>query len=267
MKMERGKRLYPNQNPAGKLFYKLWYIIDRDGSIHSRITLNVPDSDLREEIICKHYVAQHVHTILRSKVSVELISRDQPWDFEISFNNGDRLKIEITAIADDQSMFRKMKSEDRIMKITREPTISLHELEKLNGIFPNEKSHALINSYKSEDLTSASQVDNPYYLNKTFLFQGIAPVIDKEFGDLLMEAIHKKVQKNHPDKKDVILIIDNRTIHYELEDILESLPNYTDELYNVPFKEIWIYTGYYSDPNGDDAEYSFISIKAPHDHS
>jgi hypothetical protein len=41
------------------------------------------------------------------------------------------------------------------------------------------------------------------------------------------------------------------------------LPNYSDGLNDLPFREVWIYTGYYSDVTGNDAEYSFISIKIP----
>jgi len=263
MKMEIGRRLNPNSDLTGKHFFKVWHIIDRDGSVHSRVTLNVPNSELREELICRHYLARYTKEVIKSRVSVELLSRDSPWDFEISLSNGIQLKIEITAIADDQSMFRKMKHEDRIIKSTQDAVISLHELEKINNIFPDETTQALVNTYKSGGLTNNSKVDNPYYQKGPFLFQGLAPVIEREFGDLLMEAANKKVNKNHPNKSEVILIIDNRTIHYELEDILVSLSNYSDELNNLPFREVWIYTGYYSDVTGNDAEYSFISIKIP----
>ncbi|QNL48304.1 hypothetical protein H8S90_16065 [Olivibacter sp. SDN3] len=51
------------------------------------------------------------------------------------------------------------------------------------------------------------------------------------------------------------------TVTYELEDVV----NYLDKLGNyfetLPFKEVWLYTGYYSDLDGNNAEYSFVPLK------
>lgn len=128
-------------------------------------------------------------------------------------------------------------------------------------MFPDEENQTLINAYRSNGLKSNSAINNPYYQQQNFAFHGMAPIIERGFGDLLMEAITKKINKKHPNKNEVILIIDNRTIHYELEDILTSLSNYSSQLSDLPFKEVVIYTGYYSDITGIDAVYSFIIIK------
>lgn len=34
-----------------------------------------------------------------------------------------------------------------------------------------------------------------------------------------------------------------------------------DYFYELPFKEVWLYTGYYSDISGNYAEYSFSPLK------
>lgn len=115
MKIETGQRLNPNSDLEGKNFFKLWHIIDRDGTVHSRVTLNIPDSELTEGLICKHYLARYTQEVVKSDVFIELISRDNPWDFELLLSTGNKLKIEITVIADDHSMFVKMKREDRLM--------------------------------------------------------------------------------------------------------------------------------------------------------
>ena len=72
---------------------------------------------LREEIICKHFLSSYVRFILREGVGVNIISRDKPWDFEISLSNNDHFYIEVTSIADNQVLFKNNKREEELQKL------------------------------------------------------------------------------------------------------------------------------------------------------
>src|SRR5690606_8491066 len=81
------------------------------------------------------------------------------------------------------------------------------------------------------------------------------------FDNIIKDAIDKKVNKNHPNKENVTLIIDNRTVTYELEDIINYLDKLDEYFKTLPFKEVWLYTGYYSNLDGNNAEYSLAPLK------
>ena len=59
----------------------------------------------------------------------------------------------------------------------------------------------------------------------------------------------------------MVLIIDNRTVSFDMENIVNHLNTLDDYFEKLPFKEVWLYTGYYSDYDGNNAEYSFIPLK------
>ena len=70
---------------------------------------------------------------------------------------------------------------------------------------------------------------------------------------MIKDAIESKEAKNHPEKENTVLIIDNRTLVYEYSDLHTASKLLSEMCNRSPFKEIWFYTGYASDYDGNNA--------------
>lgn len=251
---------YPIHDLKDKRNYQRFILVDKDGKNKKRIILFISDIELREEIICLHYLSRYIQIFLKETVGVKYKSRDKPWDFDIELSNGEIHIIEITSIADQTNLFKSFTSQGRLLDKSLHETISFRELLKLNILFPDPEVQKLINGYQKQDIEKDETVSNPYF-NKQFVFESSLNENFAEFGKILKEAVDKKVKKKHPNKENVTLIIDNRTISYSLEDVMDQLGDLDDYFAEVPFKEVWMYTGYYSDFDGNNAEYSLVPLK------
>lgn len=241
--------------------YKPYYKIERDGTIFERIFLDIPDVSIREYIICLHYLRYYVKVFLKEQVGVNIISRDDPWDFKIELSTGEKFNIEITSIAEDADLFEKFKREERLILKSVEEEIPFHELEKLNRLFPNSEITELISTHKENGVTKKDMVSNPYIDHNQNLFLSSRTYELEPLKNLIREAIDSKEKKKHTEKDETILIIDNRTLNYELSDLNLASESLSEFYYNSSFREVWFYTGYCSDLDGNNAEYSFAPLK------
>ncbi len=103
-------------------------------------------------------------------------------------------------------------------------------------------------------------IPNPFYNLKLSLIGGIGEV-RPNLSQLIQIAIQKKQAKKHEGKDNTILVIDNRTFRYEVEDLVKAAHELEGFIVSSPFMEIWFYTGYYSSLDGNDAEYNFCPLK------
>jgi len=238
-----------------------------DGSIIERVYLDVPNIRHREHLICIHYLRHITRHFLQDYIGVEIISRDDPWDFKIKLSNGLVFNIEITSIADNSKHFENNKKEERYAKWATEENIPLHQLIKLVIFFPDKEVSQIILDHKSNGILEDEMVANPYYPPKNTLFISTLYDSNKKLTDLLINVIDKKINKKHTDKENTILIIDNRTGAYDMDEYYEALENIHPLVHEWPFPEVWLYTGYYSDDTGNDAEFSFAPLKTTPDQS
>ncbi len=89
--------------------YKRFYRIESDGSIVERIFLDVPDPSHREHLIFLHYL-KHLAKIFKNQaIGINLLGRDNPWDFRIELSTDEVFNIEITSIADSSKLFEIQK--------------------------------------------------------------------------------------------------------------------------------------------------------------
>jgi len=254
MKVKKSS-FHPNCDMGGKSNFKPCYRIERDGTIFERICLDVPDISLREELICRHYLKMYSKVFLRDTVvGVNILSRDDPWDFKIKFSTKEVFNVEITSIAEDSEVFEKLKREERLILKSKEEKLPLHELEKLNGFFPDPEDEELIKKYKESGISKNEFVANPYNEKKTTVFLTSRIFNNEPLEDLIRNAIETKESKKHDGKNNTVLIIDNRTLTYEYSDLKVASNNLQDFLASCSFKEIWFYTGYCSDINGNNSE-------------
>ncbi len=264
MKKSQGKTrkssFYPIADLEHKSNYKHIDIIEKDGSILERVFLDIPDVSIRETVICNHYFQYLINHFYKKAIRIDVLSRDNPWDFKIRFSTNEVFNVEITSIADDSSIFEKFKREERFKIRWFEEKIPLHELEKLNAFFPNPSVENAINLFNQLKTPKAQLVDNPFCGMPHLIIGGVN---EKEIPlhDLILEAIHKKEEKKHKEKENTVIIIDNRTMLYEIPDLHSAVAFLEDKLNSCPFKEIWFYTGYYSSLDCKDAEYCLVPLK------
>lgn len=251
---------HPINDLEDKSNFKIYTRIERDGTTIDRVFLDIPIIELREEVICLHYLKKNSEWFRKEPTTYTIVSRDKPWDFRVEINTGDYFNVEITSISDDKMMFEKLKREERVALKKHLDKIPLHEVIKLNGFFPTDSITNLIEDLKKNGVSNKELINNPYKENAPRVFLSS---IDEELKPLeykLKEAIQKKEDKKHLDKKDTVLIIDNRTLTCEIEDLFTAISKLEPFLINCSFKEIWFYTGYYSDLDGERAEYSLSPI-------
>jgi len=243
--------------------YKRLFRIEKDGSVIERIFLNVSDIFLREEIIFSHYLSFLVRNFIQNLVGVNIISRDDPWDFSVELSNGLSFNVEITSIADNEWLYEKMKREEKYEEIIIKKKIKLRELKKIDLWFENEESKLAIREAEEKSVDADELIKNPFLNEGGRIFISDSKNREKSLAILLLEAIKRKNNKRHKDKEKTILIIDNRTSVFEIEDYQEARKEIEDKLTNILFPEIYFYTGYCSDNDGSNAEYSFAPIKLP----
>jgi transcription termination factor Rho len=179
----------------------------------------------------------------------------------LELNTGVTLNVEITSIADMQKHFKINKNEERFENWKSKAKIPLHELEKLNRILPSQDLTEKIRKFKEMNVSENDSVDNPLYKSGKSILISNMPKTATDLYSLLKDAIAKKVSKKHPDKDRTVLIIDNRTSIFETSDYRDAAEKLATYCASSPFPEIWFYTGYYSDMNGNNAEFSFAPLK------
>ncbi len=253
--------LYPDCSLDGKRNFKRFSRIERDGTVTVRVHLDVSDPAHREELICIHYLKHLTKCFLGRETGVRIEERDDPWDFSLALSSGESFYVEITSIADSRAHFEINKREERLARWRAEDEIPLHELVKLQAFFPDVKVAAEIEALRRSGFKSPDVVPNPLSTDKMSLFVSSMVNTTESLTSLIEAAIQKKATKRHSGKKSTVLIVDNRTSQFDLADYREAARSLASWLATLPFPEIWFYTGYCSDNDGNNAEFSFAPLK------
>jgi hypothetical protein len=254
---------HPQCDLKDKNNYKPSYRILRDGTVTERILLDVPDIELREQLICFHFLKNHVQVFCKKVVGFNIVSRDKPWDFGIELSNKENFNIEITSIAESAELFEKTKREERLVSWSLKKEIPFHELKKLNSLFPNQEINQLIAELESKNISKKEELENPYFGKNTNIFFSSAYHDKEPIQNLIRAAIESKEAKKHSEKENTILVIDNRTLTYEYEDLHNASEELSEFYDSSSFKEIWFYTGYCTNNDGSYAEFSLGPLKLP----
>lgn len=249
---------HPINEIKGKMNYKEQYCIYGNGLVKQRILLNIPDPREREEIIMKHFLKYYTKIILKKIAKITVLGRDDPWDFRLAINDSLKFNLEITSIADDKQIFVQTKNEEYISTLKNKSRIRIRDLKKvMEKISPD---FDFTESLKGK-INLDEEIDNPLYNIGSSLWISTKNYQIANYDKMIVDAITEKENKKHQDKENTILLIDNRSIHIEIEDVNKFLTNYSKDVKKSSFKEIWLYTGYYSDYEGNDCEFSFSPLK------
>jgi len=249
--------LNPEAPLHDKLNFKKHLFIERDGSIIQSVRLSA-EQNLREEIILNHVVGQ-LSSIgyINKQQEFEITSRDAPWDFNIKTKCGREFNIEITEFTDSKNYrqmneekeleFRKLFSAKRAPYIKIKKAVEYLSMEDIN----------LPEISKGDNKTL---IENPLFgKEEPRFFISISGEMKKNI-EAFKYAILKKTQKKHGDKDNTILVLDNRSIYFNSAHYEEILEWAHDNKPNIPFKEIFVYTGYYSNDDGRYSEFSIMSL-------
>ena len=241
--------------------YKRVFRIERDGSITERVFLDVADTTKRERLICIHYLRHLNRHFMSEAVGLNIVSRDAPWDFRLELSTGQKFNLEITAVADGPQHFEINKREERLTKWSTQPTMPLHELEKLNVLFPDPAIGKHIENYKSKAVSKSDLIENPFLsVSSRILLSRLFEPVDT-LQNQIRTAVSKKMEKSHSGKEETVLIIDNRTCAFDVSDYFTATDALEPFINSTSFPEIWFYTGYCSDDDGNNAEFSFSPLK------
>jgi len=234
-------------------------IIARDGSIRERVALQTITPEHREQLILLHYLRQQRLCFTKEEIGVNILTRDAPWDFEIELSTGERLFVEITAIADGQFQFEREKREERLRHAALRPTIRVRDLRKLRKMFdcPALVAAESIHRQTPSDL----EIDNPLHGEGVSLLIGMIQPVTQSLDAQIVKAVHSKITKRHGNKDRVVLILDFRGNYLEPDDLYAAAHKIASLLEESPFLEIWFYVGYFSDDQGNDAEFSMTPLK------
>lgn len=258
-------RLRPRQTLEGRKNFKRFVVIARDGTVTERIGLHITDMRVRETVICQHYLITLVRHVLKEDTGVRIVGRDAPWDFQIELSNGSAFGVEIVSIADNQQHFTINSLEDRRDELARQQQITLRQLKKIALQFPDPLLEQLIAESAQARKGPDGLIDNPDFLEAgsegpARIYVSYGDPVSAPLSMRLADAVARKAAKR-ADKSRLVLIIDNRTSLDSAEPLLEAAATIEDTLEASPFREIWLYTGYYSDFDGNNSEYSFIPLK------
>ena len=257
----RRSDFYPVRSLADKRNYKRFFRIERDGSIRESVHLDVPDMTHRERLICIHYLRHRGRHFLSVDVGVTELERGGHCELKPTRREGAEFFLEVTSVADSQRHFEINKREERFTKWAREERIPVHELRKLADLFPSEVLQRVVEQHARESRGREELVSNPLREEgvRVFLSSMLEP--EESLSEQLRAAIRAKAQKAHDGKASTVLVVDNRTSAFGFEDYRAAAGELEALLEGVPFPEVWLYTGYYSDDDGNNAEFSFAPLK------
>ena len=239
------------------------FSIKQDGTVVLGIHLSVENNRIREQIIFTHFM-QYLTKFLNEPLGVWILNRDSPWDFEIGLSLGRKFNLEITSIAENEKAFKNRRHSELMRLHSGNSKIPLGLLIKLNNFFPDHEVILLIEQYKNNNLGNDTLVGNPFYGKEGHGFSTWHPGIKTSLRNLVAEAIASKSSKNHEGKSHTVLLIDNRTNLFDIDDFHEAAKEFEHDEFKNDFAEVWFYTGYYSDNDGNNAEYSLYPIKSQH---
>ena len=255
-------RFAPNADLADKKNYSRHVFIHPDGGLSEAVRLNVLDDRHREDIIGFHFSNQYAKDHYGQQFDQPqfyVVSRDNPWDFEYVLDDGTGFFLEICRIA-DQALLRAIRAENDVAKLLVKAELSGSEIRKVEKHFPGTLPEDLVELAKYEKHRKFPMANN--YLGPRLFFR---PPMNPHI-DLMQEikvALEKKAQKKHDGKRETIIVLDNLTTHSSPSDFFDAFEGLSDFLRDLPFKSIWVYTGYYSDDDGYNSEFSMIPVWLP----
>jgi len=250
---------------------KTQVIIQKNGKSSCRLMLSVNNKRKREEIIANHFL-KFYKANYGIKLPCKLADRDKPFDFRYADGNAEFL-LEIVAISDDSQGFNKQSNQYLFEDLTKNFSNSIIAI-----VSPKISSKAIRESIKHIDeyppLSNTSECVSLFFSNpgskcvirkladnknlKMYITYGT----NRPFEKIINDAIKKKEAKMYENVSQITLIVDNQIIEDCINGIsLSKWRKLVKDSQSSPFKEIFLYNGYYSQDDSNGAKFDFYPIK------
>lgn len=233
-----------------------------DGSLSQIVRLNVLDDRDREDLIGFHFSRQYSQYHYGNDdepPQFYIVSRDDPWDIEYVLHDSTTFNVEICRLA-DTNLLKALKIENDCTLLLQKSVLQGYEIQKIEKHFPGTLPSELASRSRAKsDKKKSFRIRGARSSPSLFRRPPMEPNIDLLAAVRL--AIQKKVDKNHAGKEETFLILDNLTTHSNPDDFFDVIEELSDFIEEVPFPSIWLYTGYYSNLDGSECEYSLLPLK------
>ncbi|MDO6591829.1 MULTISPECIES: hypothetical protein [Rhodobacterales] len=233
-----------------------------DGSVSEVVRLNVWDDRHREDIIGFHFAQQYAKVYYgeqHEQPQFYVIGRDEPWDFEYVMHDGTNFFVEICRVA-DKNLLKAMKIENDVTCLLLKDELRGFEILKIEKHFPGTVPEGLLGQIKTkQDRQKTFAWNNSHGAPKLFIRPPMNPRLN--LSKEIRTALMKKAAKKHDGKERTIVVLDNLTTHSEPDNFFQAVEELSSFINDLPFSAIWLYTGYYSDDDGYNCEFSLVPIK------
>ncbi|WP_289085111.1 hypothetical protein [uncultured Sulfitobacter sp.] len=256
------RRFAPLSDLSDKRNYSRHVFIERDGSLSEAVRLNILNDRHREDIIGFHFAQQYAKIHFGDKLEQPqfyIVGRDNPWDIEYVMHDGTTFFLEICRVA-DKDLLKAIKIENDVTALLMKSELKGFEIEKIEKHFPGTLPVDLVAKVQNKaDKQRRYVLEKPGGGPDLFLRPPMDPHLNLKTE--IEIALKKKSAKKHAGKDRTIIVLDNLTTHSQPEDFFDAVNDLGDFLDELPFKSVWLYTGYYSDDDGYSCEYSLVPIK------
>ena len=257
--------------------YRKWVTIERDGTTKEKLILSLQDKRRREEIIAYHFQKfyKDAYGIMLPSL---LIGRDNPHDFTFGNAVGLELHLEIISASDTSKGFCKHSHHAKLEELLKDEPLSVVAAIPWNAgkkdiemAVKDMKNYPPINDFingpidvLNQRVTEQKPVIRRFANDKKrriFLTDGVNEPIVK----IINIAIRNKEVMPYKYINDMTLIIDDQLIMYGRDDIARAWLDLVFANKKSPFKEIFLYSGYYANEDGNNAEFTIWPIKCAHE--
>lgn len=264
MRRHEDHKFAPN-NPKRMTECSKIIAVKQDGERDEVLRLNCLNDRDREEIVKEGFM--NYHNLVNYKPAAnqpkyKVVGRDNPWDFEIIENNGNKLILEIRRIGDER-LLAAMKAENECSPLFGKRKLRGHELRKLARNYPevvSGKIERIVKSLKTRE-DNDKLFDLVYHVPRPRGLVSLPITSDLDVAAEIRKAIQAKADKPHPEKDRVHLIIDNLTTHSQPIDVDYASGRLEEFIDQSPFPSIYLYTGYGFNTITGGYEYSIFPLK------
>lgn len=253
--------------------YRKWLTIERDGTTKEKLILSLQDKRRREEIIAYHFQKFYKNAYNITPPSL-LIGRDNPRDFTLTNKDGQRLCLEIVSVSDTSEGFRKHSHHAKLEELLKDEPLSIiaaipwnSSKKDIERAVEDMKRRSPINDFVNgpvgvfnERITAQRPIIRRFadtQKKRIFLTDGVNEPIVK----IINTSIRNKEEMPYKNIEDMTLIVDDQLIMYDRNDIARTRLDLVFTNKKSPFKEIFLYSGYCANEDGNNAEFTIWPIK------
>lgn len=246
-----------------------WITIDEEGNMGNKYLFISEDKRKREDRIIKNFQIFYLKTY-NIKLPTICTQRDNPHDFTF-VEGGITLRVEIVSISDSSSGFLKQSSRDYLEKKLIDKDYSVVAIvspDTTKSIL--EKSLLSVEGYPSVEL-NIQELLNKYHSGERPLIRKVEGIrtkllyitsgVNDVFENIIYNAVSGKESKRYESIEEMVLIVDDQTISYNLSSGRQGYFKLINLLKKSRFKEIFLYSEKFNNEESGENSFAFYPLK------